>query len=169
MIKTSTGATINCDSLSEQLNDKLIQQISFNYDFLVNCYQKEDWLIILINPQPTEDNQIIIDLIKDIIDENRIINDLVIANNTEHNEVYFASNYNYPDNLLRNLSQNEVSQKKYSSSNFSSGLIIFIFSILSIISIGIIYYFSRPCVIGKCDLILITNASVSGLLKNKIR
>ena len=167
MIKTSTGATINCDSLSEQLNDKLIQQISFNSDFLVNCYQKEDWLIILINPQPTEDNQIIIDLIKDIIDENQIINDLVIANNTDHNEVYFASNYNYPDNLLKNLSQNEVSQKKYSSGNFSSGLIIFIFSILSIVSIGIIYYFSRPCVIGKCDLIPITNASVSGLLKTK--
>lgn len=168
MIKTTTGTTINCESLSEQLNYKLIQQISFNSHFQVNCYQEDDWLIILITPQPKEDIKIIIDLIKDIIDENQIINDFAIASNSDQNEAYFASHEDYPTSLYNNQSEQEPSQKKYFSANFSSSLIIFIVSVLSITSIGIIYYFSRPCVIGKCDLISTTNSSVSSLLATKL-
>jgi hypothetical protein len=58
--------------------------------------------------------------------------------------------------------------KKYSSANFSSGLIIFVLSALSFTALGIFSYFSRPCVmVDKCDLITTTNSSISQTLTNQ--
>ncbi len=166
MIKTITGKTIDYESLSEQLNDRLNNEISVSSDFQIHCYQQDDWLIIFLTPQPTEVIDDCLTLIKDIINENEIISDFMIGNNQQ---VYFANQDDYPSDIINHQSEESLTvEKKYSSANFSSGLIIFILSVLSIASIGIFYFISRPCTMaGKCELMRATNASVSQTLKNK--
>ena len=168
MIKTSAGKTIDCDELSKQLNNKLNQQISLESDWQINCVQEDNWLIISVVPEPREEISTIIELIQETINDSKILSDFIIAS---HDEVYFATQEEYPVEIVNSLHIEEEShtpKKKYSSANFSSGFIIFILSALSITAIGIFYYFSRPCVMAdKCDLITITNSSVSQKIKNK--
>ena len=168
MIKTNAGKTIDCDVLSKQLNDQLTQQTSLQSDWQINCYQKDDWLIILINLEEIEETQTIVELITQTIRDSQILNNFIIANGEK---IYFASEEDYPAEIINSLdseTESLTSGKKYSAANFSSGFIIFILSVVSMTTIGVLYYFSRPCVmVDKCELITSTNSSVSQTLKNK--
>jgi hypothetical protein len=169
MIKTNTDITINCEALLEQLDDQLTQQISLDSDWQINCYQEDDWLIILIDLETTENIETVIELIKTNIKESQIVSDFII---TSREKIYFATQEDYPAEIInRILDMNGeflTPTKKYSSANFSSGLIIFVLSALSFTALGIFSYFSRPCVmVDKCDLITTTNSSISQTLTNQ--
>ncbi len=166
MIKTSIGTTIDSETLLKQLQERISLDNRLTVKIPIACQQEDDLLVFLIDDSATANEiEILIDLIAEIIDHHSVVNDFTICNSHDRQQIYAASKEDY---LAKNeLEKSSPPEKKYSSANFSSGFVIFIFSVLSVITIGVVYYFSRPCVMEKCEIITSTEATVSDVLKTK--
>lgn len=160
MINTAMGNNIDYETLKktfyESINDKFTNDVSVQID----CFKENNYLVILIND--IDDNIIIeiVSMIKEVIKEYQIIDDFLIRNLDNKNNIYYISN-----DSNQNLAFKD--DKKYNSTNFSVSFILFILGIVSLLGIGTFYYFTRPCVIGNCELITTTETSISSLLKNQ--
>ena len=100
---------------------------------------------------------------KNIIQEQDIHNDYLIFD-TFSSTVYFASNDDYP--LDFNKLKQPVKKSRYLAGNFSSGFVIFIFSALSIASIGVIYFLTRPCVVDQCEVLTNTSNTIKTTIRS---
>ena len=167
MIQSNTEVKIDCDLFIKQLKIQVEQlELPLSKSLEIDCYQNQSWLMIGI--KNTDDKNAdsiakIIDVAKNIIQEQDIHNDYLIFD-TFSSTVYFASNDDYP--LDFNKLKQPVKKSRYLAGNFSSGFVIFIFSALSIASIGVIYFLTRPCVVDQCELLTNTSNSVNSSLSS---
>jgi len=166
MIKTAIGNNIDCQTLkikcSEIINESKLIESPYNLD----CLIEDKYLVISIDDFGEDNLTKIIDLIRQVINEYQIIDDFLIRSFYDVNKIFFCSNNQTKDNIINDKFET-VNNLKYSSFNFSVGFFIFLFGLLSLGTIGTIYYFTRPCVLGNCELITESETSISRLLKNQ--
>lgn len=165
MIKTAIGNDIDYETLKTAFNKAIDEQINLDYPLNIDCFQEKNFLIISINDLEKDAIFKVINLIQQVINDYQIIDDFLVRSASNTDKIYFASNKNDNDMLKENQPLLKDSQK-YDSSNFSVSFILFIVGFISLGVIGGIYYFTRPCVLGNCELMTITEKSVSGLLQS---
>lgn len=168
MIKTAMGNNIDYETLKRSFYEVINDKFTLDNSLKIDCFKEKTCLEILISD--IEENILpeVIDLIKRVINEYQIIDDFLIRSFDDIDKIYFVSHNTNSKNKIVNENQPFLKDdKKYNSSNFSFSFILFILGFLSLGIIGGIYYFTRPCVLGNCELITVTENSVSNLLKNQ--
>jgi hypothetical protein len=153
MIKTAMGDNLNCETLNHKFHQIISDEFENLHSIKIDCFQEDDYLVILISESVTE----LIDRIKDILKEYQIVNNFLICNIDDVNKIY----YNSIDNNLKDIKKRNY----YSSQNFSVGFIVSILGLICLSFIGIFYYFTRPCVLGECKIITETEKSISNQFK----
>lgn len=166
MIKTAIGYNINYKTLKKAFNKAINQQMNLNYPLNIDCFKEKNFLIIAIDDVEKDTVFKVINLIQQVINDYQIIDDFLVRSASNTDKIYFASNKNNNDMLKENQPSLKDSQK-YDSSNFSVSFVLFIFGFISLGIIGGIYFFTRPCVLGNCELITTTENSVSSLLQSQ--
>jgi tetratricopeptide (TPR) repeat protein len=166
MIKTAIGNDIDYETLKTAFNKAIDEQIKLNYPLNIDCFKEKNFLIISINDLEKDTVSKVINLIQLVINDYQIIDKFLVRSASNTDKIYFASNKNNNDMLKENQPSLKDS-KKYDSSNFSVSFVLFIFGFISLGIIGGIYFFTRPCVLGNCELITTTENSVSSLLQSQ--
>jgi tetratricopeptide (TPR) repeat protein len=166
MIKTAIGNDIDYETLKTAFNKAIDEQINLNYPLNIDCFKEKKFLIISINDLEKDTVSKVINLIQLVINDYQIIDKFLVRSASNTDKIYFASNKNNNDMLKENQPSLKDS-KKYDSSNFSVSFVLFIFGFISLGIIGGIYFFTRPCVLGNCELITTTENSVSSLLQSQ--
>jgi hypothetical protein len=166
MIKTAIGNDMDYDTLKARFNEVINEELTFDSSFKINCFKEENYLVILISD--IEDNNLksIINSIQEVINEYQIIDDFLIRSFDDVNKIYFISN-DTKNNIIKENQSLLKERKKYNSANFSVSFILFILGVISLGAISGIYYFTRPCVLGNCELMATTENSVSSLLETQ--
>lgn len=166
MIKTAIGNNIDYETLKTAFYKVINDKFTFDYLLKIDCFKEENYLLILISDIEEHILPEVINLIQGVINEYQIIDDFLIRSFDDVDKIYFASN-DVKQNIVNENKALLKDDQKYNSSNFSFSFILFIIGFLSLGIIGGIYYFTRPCVLGNCELITITENSISTLLISK--
>jgi hypothetical protein len=166
MIKTAIGNNIDYETLKTAFYKVINDKFPFDYPFKIDCFKEENYLVILISDIQENILTEVINLFKEVIKEYQIIDDFLIRSFDDIDKIYFVSN-DVKQNVVNENKQLFKDDQKYNSSNFSFSFILFILGFISLGIIGGIYYFTRPCVLGNCELITITKNSVSTLLESQ--
>jgi hypothetical protein len=183
MIKTANGKEIEYQTLEQKLEKAVNSQALTVNPVKINCSQLEKNLLIIIEHQEEKnpDTEAIIAIINQVIAQAQIIDEVLIhladsaenldsrthhqlINNNDNGLKFDYLNKNDSTSLITNTSKNR--SKKYRSKNFSVGLISFILGLIVIGISGLVYYFSRPCVVGKCLLIPETETKLDNILQS---
>ncbi|BAQ62344.1 hypothetical protein GM3708_2750 [Geminocystis sp. NIES-3708] len=165
MINTAIGNNIDYQTLKKAFYEAINNKLTFDFSLQIDCFKENNYLVILISDVDENILIEIINQIKEVINSYQIIDDFLICNFDNTDNVYFNSQENNDV-----INQNELllkAGKKYISANFSVSFILLILGIISLGTIGIFYYFTRPCVIGNCELITTTETSISSSFKNQ--
>ncbi|MBL1209735.1 hypothetical protein, partial [Geminocystis sp. GBBB08] len=166
MTKNAIGNNIDFEILKITLTEVINDKLTFDFPLKIECFKEENYLVILISDIQEDTVIEIINLIQGVINKYQIIDDFLVRSLNDVNKIYFTSNLT--QNKIINESEPFLNKpKKYNISNFSASFILFIFGILSLGVVGGVYYFTRPCVLGNCELITTTKNSVSSLLKSQ--
>ncbi len=183
MIKTVNGKDIEYQTLEQKLENAVNSEALMENPVRIECSRQEKNLAVIIEHQEKKapDSEVIVSIINQVIAQEQIIDEVLIYladspenlySNTPNQlikgnesglEIESISNNN-DHQVTSNTSQD--SAKKYQSRNFSVGFISFVLGLIVISISGLVYYFTRPCVVGECLLIPETKTKLDNVLKS---
>lgn len=183
MIKTVNGKDIEYQTLEQKLENAVNSEALMENPVRIECSRQEKNLAVIIEHQEKKapDSEVIVSIINQVIAQEQIIDEVLIYladspenlySNTPNQlikgnesglEIESISNNN-DHQVTSNTSQD--SAKKYQSRNFSVGFICFVLGLIVISISGLVYYFTRPCVVGECLLIPETKTKLDNVLKS---
>lgn len=177
IINTAIGEEINSDVFQAKINQVIQEDDKINCDCQTYCYKENNRLIIVLEKSCFPCLENIVQLIINQIAEDKITDHFLICEQNSVDNIYYDSekpleksyhNLSYSEDNP-NISLENNPPLPYKSANFSVSFIVFILGIISLVTIGVSYYFSRPCVLGECTLLTETNESVSNILNTGLK
>ncbi|MCS6943600.1 MAG: hypothetical protein NZ901_11530 [Geminocystis sp.] len=154
LLKTASGLGITADELAREISEVAAQFVKFNFSCEILEENNCNVLFISLYEYHQEDLPTIVDLIVQVIRRRQILDNFIIRDFHRPDLVHF---YSFEEDNRRLFSSSNYSKKKdyvfsIKLENFS-GILVFTLGLFSLLTVGISYYFTRPCVLGDCALI----------------
>lgn len=153
LLKTASGLGITADELARDISTLVEQFVPFNFSCEILEENGCNVLFVSIYDYKEEELPTILDLIVQVIRKHQILDNFIIRDFHQPERVYF---YSFEEDNRRFFQQNSSKKKGYVLSirlaNFS-GILVFALGLLGLLTAGITYYLTRPCVLGDCVLI----------------